>query len=57
MTAENFVAANKDSVSAIASALVDRRELYGDELVRLLEAQDFRKPELDYADESTWPRL
>jgi ATP-dependent Zn protease len=57
VTAENFVAANKDSVSAIASALVDRRELYGDELVRLLEAQDFRKPELDYADESTWPRL
>ena len=57
VTAENFVAANKEPVEAIANALVDRRELYGDELVRLLEAQEFREPELDYGDESTWPRV
>jgi ATP-dependent Zn protease len=57
VTAENFVAANKDSVETIANALVERRELYGDELVRLLEAQEFRQPELDYSKESTWPVL
>ena len=37
--------------------VVERRELYGDELVRLLEAQEFRQPELDYAKEETWPVL
>src|SRR5918911_1947940 len=51
VTAENFVAANKEPVEAIANALVERRELYGDELVRLLDAQTFREPELDYSKE------
>jgi ATP-dependent Zn protease len=57
VTAENFVAENKDPVEAIANALVERRELYGDDLVQLLETQNFREPELDYAKESTWPAL
>jgi ATP-dependent Zn protease len=55
--AVNLVAANKDAVDAIASHLADKRELYGDELVELLDAQQLVKPELDYTKEETWPRM
>jgi SpoVK/Ycf46/Vps4 family AAA+-type ATPase len=55
--AVNLVAANKDAVDAIATHLAERRELYGDELVELLDRQELVKPELDYTKEETWPRM
>ena len=39
LAAHHLVAANKDAVERVAEALVQRRELYGDEVVRLLDAQ------------------
>jgi hypothetical protein len=36
---------------------VARRELYGDDLVELLEKQKFAKPKLDWDKEETWPRM
>jgi cell division protease FtsH len=57
VTAVGLVAANKDAVDAIATRLAERRELYGDELVELLDAQELVKPELDYTKEETWPRM
>ena len=42
---------------AIATRLAEKRELYGDELVELLDAQDLVKPELDYTKEETWPKM
>ncbi len=36
---------------------MDKKEIYGDELVRLLDAQRFEKPELDWTDEKVWPAV
>ena len=48
--------ANRDQIEAIADVLVERKELYGDELVGLLERSNLRRPEIDYLDEASWPR-
>jgi len=55
--AVSLVAANKDAVEAIATRLMEKRELYGDELVELLDAQHLVEPELDYTKEETWPKM
>jgi hypothetical protein len=57
VTAYNFVLANQTKVNAIADQLVARRELYGDDLVELLDTQKFATPELDWDKEDTWPRM
>ena len=54
--AENFVAANRDAVQRIADTVVAKRELFGNELVELLESVNLRRPEIDYLDEASWPR-
>jgi ATP-dependent Zn protease len=55
--AVNLVAANKDAVDAIATKVAEKRELYGDELVELLDSHQLVKPELDYTKEETWPKM
>jgi cell division protease FtsH len=55
--AVNLVVANKDAVDAIATRLAEKRELYGDELVELLDAQQLVAPQLDYTKEETWPKM
>jgi cell division protease FtsH len=55
--AVNLLVANRDAVDAIATRLAEKRELYGDELVDLLDAQELVKPELDYTKEETWPKI
>ncbi|MDQ4029535.1 MAG: AAA family ATPase [Actinomycetota bacterium] len=55
--AHNLMLTNREAVEKIADELVERREIYGDELVALLESQNLRRPELDYAQEATWPRV
>jgi cell division protease FtsH len=55
--AVNLVASNRAAVDAIATRLAEKRELYGDELVELLDRQQLVKPELDYTKEETWPRM
>jgi hypothetical protein len=57
VTATNFVMHNKPSVEQIAQRLIERRELFGDELVDLLNEQPLVKPPLDYAKEDAWPRM
>jgi hypothetical protein len=56
VAAYNLVLHNKDAVERIADALVEKRELFGDELLELLDGQQLQLPEMDYAEESTWPR-
>jgi hypothetical protein len=53
----NFVIQNKAAVDAVATQLAEKRELYGDELVELLDTQQLVKPELDYTKEETWPKM
>jgi ATP-dependent Zn protease len=57
VTAESFIAANKDAVERIADAVIEKGELYGDELVNLLDRQNLKKPEIDWMAEETWPRI
>ncbi|HVS84879.1 MAG TPA: AAA family ATPase, partial [Gaiellaceae bacterium] len=56
-TAYNFIRENKQQVEALADTLVERREIYGDDLIHLLDAQGFKKPEIDWSKEESWPRI
>jgi ATP-dependent Zn protease len=53
----NLVRNNKPAVDAIATRLAEERELFGDELVELLDRQQLVKPELDYTKDETWPKM
>jgi hypothetical protein len=55
-TAVLFVQENKDAVENIANAIIEKEEIYGDELVRLLDAQNLKKPEIDWTKEESWPQ-
>ena len=55
--AVNLVVSNKVAVDEIAAHLAEKRELFGDELIELLDAKQLVKPEIDYTKEETWPRM
>jgi ATP-dependent Zn protease len=57
ITASCCVRHNREAVARVAEALVQKRELYGDEVVALLEAADPEPPSIDVLDESIWPRI
>ena len=57
VTAQNFVAHNKPAVEKIADAVIEKQELYGDDLNRLLNSVDLKKPEIDWTKEETWPKM
>ncbi|MEA2187665.1 MAG: cell division protease FtsH [Solirubrobacteraceae bacterium] len=57
LTAQCLVEANRDELEAIADELVMRREIYGDEVVELLDRQKLRKPQIDLTDPTIWPKL
>jgi SpoVK/Ycf46/Vps4 family AAA+-type ATPase len=51
------VRANREETERIAQRLIDKGELYGDEVIDLLESADLRRPEIDVRDEATWPAI
>jgi ATP-dependent Zn protease len=55
--AYNAILQNKDAVEKIADALVEHREIHGDDIVRLLDGSNLKPAKLDYLEERTWPRL
>ncbi len=57
VNAYNLVLQNKDAVEHIADALVERKELYGNELVHLLDSVGLQEPKVDVAKETAWPTL
>jgi hypothetical protein len=57
VTAENFIAANREAVERIAREVIERKEIFGDELVALLDRQALAQPKIDYLDEATWPKI
>jgi cell division protease FtsH len=57
ITAVCAVRHNREGVLEVADELVRRRELYGDDVVELLEAADVKAPTIDIADETIWPKL
>ena len=57
VTAHNFVTQNRQGVEKIADEVVARREIYGDELLELLEGCEAQAREVDLMEEASWPML
>ncbi|HSP72209.1 MAG TPA: AAA family ATPase [Gaiellaceae bacterium] len=57
VTAYNLVRENKEQVERIADVLVQKRELHGDEVLKLLDAANLKAPEIDLAKDEQWPNL
>jgi hypothetical protein len=57
VSAYNLIRNNKEAVEKIADELVVRREVFGNELVEMLDNAKLKMPEIDYADEETWPEM
>ena len=57
LTAYAFVKANKDAVERLAEALLEKKEIYGDELIRMLDHLELQRPAIDLLDEATWPKV
>jgi ATP-dependent Zn protease len=57
ITAYNLVLQNRQAVEKVADALVARRELYGDELVELLNSANLQEPTIDLTKDEAWPTL
>ena len=55
--AHNLIRLNKAAVEKIADAVVEEKEIFGDELVRLLDSVALKKPEIDFEQDETWPRM
>jgi ATP-dependent Zn protease len=51
----NTIRVNKDAVETVADRLIEATELYGDDVVDLLNGVRLRKPEIDVLDENAWP--
>jgi ATP-dependent Zn protease len=57
VSAHALINQNKAAVEKIADTLADRRELFGDELVEILESAKLKAPKLDLTKEEAWPAL
>jgi ATP-dependent Zn protease len=57
VNAYNLVLQNKEAVEHIADTLVMRKEIYGDELVELLNSVGLEEPKIDLTKEASWPTL
>jgi hypothetical protein len=57
VSAHGLIEQNKAAVERIADTLAERRELFGDELVEILESAKLKVPELDLTKEEAWPVL
>jgi cell division protease FtsH len=55
--AYNLVRQNREAVQRIADELVERKEIFGDDLVALLDRQELKRPEIDFANEDVWPKV
>jgi ATP-dependent Zn protease len=53
----HLVRHNREAVERIADTLVERKELYGNELLALLDSQKLQRPEIDLTSEEAWPTL
>ena len=57
MAAHLLVAANKDAVERIAEVVMEKSEIYGNELIALLDAQNLQIPIADLTKDEMWPKL
>jgi ATP-dependent Zn protease len=57
VTAYNLMRVNHEKVENVANAVFEEKEIYGDELVKLLDEQHFVKPDIDWTADETWPKV
>jgi ATP-dependent Zn protease len=57
MKAHHLMLHNKDQVEHIADVVAVKKEIYGDELVKLLDDAKLEIPDVDLTDERVWPAL
>jgi len=57
VNAFQLIAQNKNAVDKIADTLVARKELYGDELIDLLNSVGLKEPDYDLEKAESWPTL
>jgi ATP-dependent Zn protease len=57
MKAHHLVLHNKDKVDDIAKVVIQKKEIYGDELVSLLNGANLQIPDVDLTDDKAWPKL
>jgi cell division protease FtsH len=57
VNAYQLVVQNQAAIEAVADTLVARKELYGDELIELLNSVGLEEPTIDLSKEDTWPTL
>jgi ATP-dependent Zn protease len=55
VVAHNLASTNRDGLDKIAEVLMEKKEIFGDELMDLLDSVGIRIPELDYGDDAIWP--
>ena len=54
VTAYSLMASNREAIEKIATALAERKELYGDEVTDLLNSVGLERPDIDLHDDTTW---
>jgi hypothetical protein len=57
VAAHNLVVHNRESIGVIADALTQKREIFGDDLLELLDGARLEIPKVDLSEESAWPPL
>ena len=57
VVAYNSIRANREGVERVADRLVERGEIYGDEVEDLLNSAALHKPTIDLLEEAAWPAI
>jgi ATP-dependent Zn protease len=57
VTAYALISYNKKAVEQIAEALIEKKELFGDELVEILQAAKLKVPNIDLTEAKAWPAV
>ena len=57
LTAYWFVLHNREGTERVADKLVEKREIFGDDVLGLLDSVRLTIPQIDPLDEANWPRI
>jgi ATP-dependent Zn protease len=57
VTAYALILHNQEAVEQIAEALIEKKELFGDELVEILDNAKLQIPSVDLAKAEAWPAV
>jgi ATP-dependent Zn protease len=55
--AYSLMATNREALERIADALMERKEMHGDEVGDLLDRVGLVRPEIDLDNDATWPTV